>query len=84
MLRSSTLAFLFAIAAAPSCSDLPDSIEPKPVTAGTGAGAGAAGKAGGSGAAAGKGGSEAAAGKGGTGGKSDDKRDAGSDEDAST
>jgi hypothetical protein len=78
MLRSSTLAFLFAIAAAPSCSDLPDSIEPKPVTAGSGAGAGAAGKAGGSGPAAGKGGS------GGTGGTSDDKRDAGSDEDAST
>jgi hypothetical protein len=78
MLRSSTLAFLLAIAAAPSCSDLPDVIEPKPGAAGSAAGAGAAGKAGASGAAGAAG---AAAGKGGSG---DDKRDAGSDEDAST
>ena len=76
MLRSSTLAFLIAIAAAPSCSDLPDVVEPKPGgAAGNSAGAGAAGKAGGGG---------AAAGKGGQGGSGDDERDAGSDEDAST
>ena len=73
MLRSSALALLLALAAAPRCSDLPDVVEPKPGgAAGNAAGAGAAGKAGGGGAAAGKGGS------------GDDKRDAGSDEDAST
>jgi|GEM_PF-3781225 len=74
MLRSFALVFLLALAAAPSCSDLPDVVEPKPGGAGNGAGApagaGAAGKAGG-----------AAAGKGGSG---DNKRDAGSDEDAGT